>query len=644
MSDWWSADPISGGATAQSSLAPAHRDMAIRTIYGEAANEPDEGQAAVASVIKNRMQAGRYGGDSVPGVVLAKNQFEPWGNNDARARMMALKQDDPRYQKIGGIVDQVFGGQMEDPTNGATHFVAPQAQAALGRQMPSWAQGDGQAIGRHTFFAPEGRVQGTNWWANDPVAGQDLQQPAPVGANTEGLSNRVAREGMSPPAPPPKTFGEKLSDLWANPPEGGLTSMVKPIVKGAQTMMQAGHGDIPMLGPDGHTNPAVIQGAFDVAKGIPMASAPGGVFAAQVGKGLPVAQVAAQRVVPSVQELKTAGAEALQSPAIKNLEIKPQAISDFAQKTKAALDEAGLDDTLAAGTHKILDKLAKAPNEEGATAIITGQNISTLRKTFSNAAKEKQLNGEPTQNAAAATQAMKSLDELVPNIKPADVIGGDLGAAVAKWNEGRANYSAGMHAASIDREAIRAELRAAATNSGQNVSNTIRQRMATLMNKPGGLNGFTPSERSMIEEIVRGSGAQNAVRTVGNALGGGLGVGGTALGLGGFMTAGPAGAAIPFAGYALKSLSNRMTLTQAAKLSEAIRSRAPLANAMNDFGAKAAEFSKAQTPRAVAAVNIAARNLSNNLRDAGITMSPGDLLRSLSGSMKSAADNEQPNP
>lgn len=643
MSDWWSADPIAGGGAQQvPSMNPAHRDMAIRTIYGEAANEPDEGQAAVAAVIKNRMQAGRYGGDSIPGVVLAKNQFEPWGNTAARARMMALGQDDPRYQKIGGIVDQMFGGQMEDPTGGATHFVAPQAQLALGRQMPSWAQGEGQAIGRHTFFAPEGRVQakGGDWWASDPVAGQP-QQPTPVQHNTDGLSDRVAREGMSLPAPPPATLGDKLSSLWANPPPGGITSMVKPIVQGATTLMKAGHGDIPMTGPDGHTNPAVIEASWEAAKGLtPMSRSPEGWAGVRVGQGLPVRAAEPARVIPTVQELKTAGVEALQSPEIKALTVKPTAIAEWAQQAKSALNENGLDDTVASGAHAILNKLEKAP----AGSVVTGQNISSLRKTLDNASKEIQVNGFPTQNAAAAIQAMKSLDELVPSLKPNDVLGGNLATAVAKWNEGRANYSAGAHAASIDKEAIKAELRAAASNSGQNVANTVRQRMASLMIKPGGMNGFTQAERGMIEEIVRGTAGQNALRSVGNAMGGGLGVGGTALGLGGAAIAGPAGAAIPFAGYALKSLSNRMTLTQAAKLSEAIRSRAPLANAMNDFGAKAAEFSKAQTPRAVAAVNIAARNLSNNLRDAGITMSPGDLLRSLTGPMKSAADNEQPNP
>lgn len=194
--------PASGG----SSLDPTHRDLAIRTVYGEAANEPDHGQAAVAAVIKNRMTAGRYGGDTIPGVVLAKNQFEPWGNSDARARMTSLKQDDPRYQKIAGIVDQVFSGQMEDPTNGATHFVAPAAQAALGRAMPSWAQGEGLPIGRHTFFAPEGRVQTAAAQPPATASGgmfDDLIPQTSGGrfADTAGENFRTAREGASPPAP-----------------------------------------------------------------------------------------------------------------------------------------------------------------------------------------------------------------------------------------------------------------------------------------------------------------------------------------------------------------------------------------------------------------------------------------------------------
>ncbi len=147
-------------------------------------------------------------------------------------------------------------------------------------------------------------------------------------------------------------MGEKLANFWENPPPGGIvSSFVKPVVN----LMQVAHGDVPMTDASGHTNPEVIQRSWEAAKVLtPPTSAPGGIFAAPIGKGLPIAPAASERVIPTVQELKTAGAEALQSPAIKSLEIKPTAISEWAQQTKSALTENGLDDTIAPGAHAVL--------------------------------------------------------------------------------------------------------------------------------------------------------------------------------------------------------------------------------------------------------------------------------------------------
>lgn len=640
MSDWWSADPIAGGAAPQSALAPAHRDLAIRTIYGEAANEPDEGQAAVASVIKNRMQAGRYGGDSVPGVVLAKNQFEPWGNNDARARMMALKQDDPRYQKIGGIVDQVFGGQMEDPTGGATHFVAPQAQAALGRQMPSWVQGDGQAIGRHTFFAPEGRVQAANWWANDPVAGQDQQQPAPVGANTEGLSNRVAREGTSPPA----AVLDRLSAMWENPPKDRLSliRMIKSAYEGATLPGDVASGRVPITGEDGHTNPEAIQRSAQIAMTVPMGTAPGGAFAggpqaaAKTMEALvnPAAEQAAPKApAPTIAALKEAATAGYESPAVKTLDVRGGAVKDLSATIQADLNKMGVDENLAPKTFGILGKLEKAPDG----AVATGDNLNSMRRIFGNAASSP----DPTERLAAKN-AMDAIDGFLANVPKKDVVAGNPAAAHDALTTARGNYAAAMQAGNIDKKTVQAELRAAAANSGQNVANTVRQRMADILLKPAELRGYTMAERAMMEKIVRGTATSNALRFTGNLLGGGGGLGAIAsAGIGGMATGGP-GALAPILGYGLKRLSNSMTLRQAEKLSEMIRSRAPLANAMADFEKKAQAFDASSAPRTFAAVSLAARNLSNNMRDAGIMTTPAQLLRSLQGSMKSAADDEQP--
>lgn len=139
-------------------LDPRSRDLVIRTVLGEAGQEPSIGKAGVAAVIRNRTQLGKWGADPAQ-VVLARNQFEPWARPDARRRMLAYTAEDPAYMEAADIVDRVFAGELEDPTQGATHFYSPSAQTALGRRPPSWDDGSGQDIGRHRFLAPEGRVQ-----------------------------------------------------------------------------------------------------------------------------------------------------------------------------------------------------------------------------------------------------------------------------------------------------------------------------------------------------------------------------------------------------------------------------------------------------------------------------------------------------
>jgi spore germination cell wall hydrolase CwlJ-like protein len=138
-------------------LSQEDRDRVIRTIWGEAANEPAAGQEAVANVIRNRVLTGRWG-NSATDVVLARSQFEPWNTAAGRERMQSLSPNSVAYQAIGAIVDRVFSGQSPDNTHGATHFYAPAAQAALGRDAPDWATNKLATIGDHEFYAPNGAV------------------------------------------------------------------------------------------------------------------------------------------------------------------------------------------------------------------------------------------------------------------------------------------------------------------------------------------------------------------------------------------------------------------------------------------------------------------------------------------------------
>jgi hypothetical protein len=243
---WWQDAPLAGEATAPAAQAldPRARDLAIRTVLGEAANEPDEGMAAVAAVIRNRAASGRFG-KSVPEVILKPKQFEPWNTPEGRTRMFGYTPDSEPYARAARAVDSVFGEGV-DPTSGATHFYSPTAQAALGREAPAWAQGEPQNIGRHAFFAPEGRAPGPvmptadSWWKSAPLAGEatpvaqpdppgsTVAQPDPPGVAIAGKSNIRAAQDLPEPT---------ASEAFGRAAAKGLTANFYDELRG---LMEAG--------------------------------------------------------------------------------------------------------------------------------------------------------------------------------------------------------------------------------------------------------------------------------------------------------------------------------------------------------------------------------------------------------------------
>jgi hypothetical protein len=135
-------------------LDPRDRDLIVRTIIGEAASEPDLGKQAVAEVILNRLNSGRYG-STARDVLMAPRQFEPWGTR--ASELLGYDANSPAYQSASTALSQAL--RPGDPTSGATHFLnADIVRQRRGGSLPSWARGTGQQIGQHTFLAPEGRV------------------------------------------------------------------------------------------------------------------------------------------------------------------------------------------------------------------------------------------------------------------------------------------------------------------------------------------------------------------------------------------------------------------------------------------------------------------------------------------------------
>jgi hypothetical protein len=118
-------------------------------------------------------------------------------------------------------------------------------------------------------------------------------------------NNRPASEWPLPGTPMAE-IGRKLGAAWENPAPRGIIAGVKPIVEGVKGLMAAGHGDVPMTDDSGHTNPQVIQDAFEAAKGLtPVTAAPAPQALMRVlgspGRGTPVppaleANTAAQNI------------------------------------------------------------------------------------------------------------------------------------------------------------------------------------------------------------------------------------------------------------------------------------------------------------------------------------------------------------
>lgn len=233
------------------------RDLAIRTVLSEAGNQGPDGMAAVAAVIKNRTLKGKYGGKSPAEVVTARNQFEPW--NDAGKG----KANDPlsysptstKYQEAARIVDGVFSGVLKDPTGGATHFYAPQAQADLGRKAPSWAKGQqGLKIGDHMFFSPDG------------PNGGDLSQ---------GLGNLGQDPNAALPTPAPGAGASPFS-VGASGAPGGMDLSTNPLLallRGGGRQQAPQHGALNTLlfgqnGWQGHLGKAMPNGILGALFGL----------------------------------------------------------------------------------------------------------------------------------------------------------------------------------------------------------------------------------------------------------------------------------------------------------------------------------------------------------------------------------------
>ena len=127
-------------------------DVMARTIFGEARNQPYDGQLAIAYVILNRWRSPRwFSHPSISGVCLKQWQFSCWNVTDPnKERIERASYDEAGMRNALRAALQALDKPGEDHTKGSTHYYAPKVVSA-----PKWAKDKTPVakIGDHDFYS-----------------------------------------------------------------------------------------------------------------------------------------------------------------------------------------------------------------------------------------------------------------------------------------------------------------------------------------------------------------------------------------------------------------------------------------------------------------------------------------------------------
>lgn len=335
-------------------------------------------------------------------------------------------------------------------------------------------------------------------------------------------------------------------------------------------------GELEVMGPDGNVSMEAIGEGLNFAGAFTPAST-----ALRAGeRAIPGALNALKRQqpkAPSAEELRAASKAGYEQVRNSGVDYSSTAVQNLAQKMKVDLEADGFLPGEAPRTHAILDALSSPP--DGSVASISG--LESARRAFRNVGRDF---NKPADQAASGRVA-EGLERFISEPDPKSVVAGPAADTARALKDARGNYAAAKRSEALGRKEDVAKLRAAAANSGQNIGNTIRQKVVEVLADPKQRAGYSDAELKALRQVAEGSVAANVTRAAGNALGGGGGMGSAvaAIGTGGgaaLATGNPylvgLGLAAPVAGNVSKRASNALTMKAFREADELVRQRSPL--------------------------------------------------------------------
>jgi len=344
---------------------------------------------------------------------------------------------------------------------------------------------------------------------------------------------------------------------------------------------EVGAWALPGLGIAAKTGAPAAAIAMDALSAV--TSGTGAAIAQQVAPNNPLAEFAGQMIggmapgavagiftgrprvgTGNVDELRTAKSAAYKAADDLGIAYTPQAYDDMLTDIATDLKAAKINPNRHQAAYSVMEDLV-AQRGRPMTLTELDQWRQIIRRDL---ITPSYTNKAMAADADFGQTMLDKIDDFINSASGQQVISGDASKAGPAMLAARELNSRYRKAETIADAIYKAQMQTAATGSGGNINNAIRQQIKSILISPSRSKGFTPAERQLMEAIVRGGKVENLLRLVGklspsgNGLMAALGIGGTVMN--------PTMAAAPLAGMAAKGMADRATLSKAAQLQELI--------------------------------------------------------------------------
>src|SRR6185312_4788764 len=243
------------------------------------------------------------------------------------------------------------------------------------------------------------------------------------------------------------------------------------------------------------------------------------VGAAIAGGGLASAlSKSPELAAPSVDALKASYKAGIDHPDVKAVTFNPDSLADLHNTIRSDLENKGFRDRRETNTFSDLNELSNTTPTmaRAAGAPATVADVESVRKSLGKTAQELGPDFRPTPDAAAASVAVKHIDNWFNNLKQPDLLSGDISKAAPIMQNARGDYAAAMRAQDIQNKAGNAALQAGSSYSGGNINNATRQALRPLAkNDFAKASGYSDSEQAQLSKAIMGNTIGNAARSVG---------------------------------------------------------------------------------------------------------------------------------